>query len=194
MLLVHVTRLCMGGIRTQFGRHIRGVLVAKNSLLPYHWKRHYMFFLMVRRVSATVEWFVTRKPFLFSFLVVFLLPKKLYIDHLYCWYFNLSFYSFNFKFLFLIFYKSFICFQFRSLISIWHIIFFKLVLIFLISNFFLDYFIKNLLIFNFILYSKIYIYTRVCLHCKIHGNSTSLNWLFMTPFFLFYRQELLWYS
>jgi hypothetical protein len=149
---------------------------------------------MVRRVSAVVEWFVTRRPFFFLFLFFFLLPKKLNIDHLYCWYFNLSSDSFNFKFLFLIFYKSFICFQFRSSISIWHIIFFKLVLILLISNFFLDYFIKNLLIFNFILYSKIYIYTRVCLHCKIHGNSTSLNWLFMTPFFLFYRQELLWYS
>jgi hypothetical protein len=76
MLLVHVTCLYMGGIRTQFGWHIRSLLVAKNSLLPYHWKRRYIFFLMVQRVSALVEWFVTRRPFFFPFLFSFSSPKN----------------------------------------------------------------------------------------------------------------------
>ena len=78
MLLVHVTCLYMGGIRTQFGWRIRGLLVAKNSLLPYHWKRRYIFFLMVQRVSIGSSGVVCYQKifFFFPFLFSFSSPKN----------------------------------------------------------------------------------------------------------------------
>jgi len=125
MLLVYVTRLCMGGIHTVWAAHTRSLSGKKfSSIISLEAALHHLPHGAACVGNNKVVCYQMTFYF-FSFLVFFPLPKKLYIGHLYCWYFNLSSYSFNFKVLFLILYKSFICFQFHSLILIWHILFFS---------------------------------------------------------------------
>ena len=75
-------------------------------------------------MSAVVRWFVTSVTF-FSFFILCLLPWKIQFDPLCCWYFNFNPYSFDFWFIFCFwpFCRSFIYFQFRYSILIFHILF-----------------------------------------------------------------------
>jgi len=67
-------------------------------------------------------------------------------------------YSFDFYFFSCLFCKSFIGFQFHPLIQIDGIMFFNLIFIVLIFNFFLNPFVKVIILFNLTLQSKFYFY------------------------------------
>jgi hypothetical protein len=96
---------------------------------------------------------------LFFLLLLFsFIPWKLQLDFLWFWYLNFNPHFFNSIFFLGPFGKTLIGFQFHPSIQIFGIIFFNLILIVLNSNFFLSYFIKILLVFNFIIQPNFMVY------------------------------------
>jgi len=136
---------------THFQRHMWCLLTSKNILPPCCWKRRHVFFLVEWSVSTRIVQFVVNWPFSFLF---FLLHQELHLGPICYLYFNFSPYFFNFCSW--SFYRSFICFQFRPSIPIYQILYFLIwSLFFLFLIFFFDFFVKVLLVFNFIIQSKL---------------------------------------
>jgi hypothetical protein len=105
-------------------------------------------------MSALIVWFVTGRPF---FLLFYLLPKKLQLDHLCCWYYNFSFYFFLFFLVFVLdfFCRSLICFWFHNSIPIYQISYFLILSLFFLFLFISYSFYKGFIWFNFILQFKL---------------------------------------
>ena len=106
---------------------------------------------MRRRIMDDLLLVVISSPLLFS-----LLHEKVHIYLLCFWHFNFNPNFFNFIYLcYYLFYKSFVCFQFSHSITIYRVLFFSFrSLLSWFIFFFLDFFVKSLLVFNFIFQSK----------------------------------------
>jgi len=124
-----------------------------NVFLPCHWKRRCVLFLLVQRMFLVVVQ-VTGRPFFSPYFLFF--PEKYILTFFVVGISTLvhillisNFYSLFF------FCKSFICFQFHHLIPIYKCYISQFDPSSLVCNFFLDCFVKVLLVFNFIFHPKL---------------------------------------
>jgi hypothetical protein len=115
---------------------IRHNPTSKNISMSCHWKCWHILFLLEWRVLTMVVWFVSIRSF-FIFLLFISSPWKVQVGPLYCWYFNFNPYYFISNFYSWPFYESLIFFSISSINSnLTYIIFYKLILILFIFNFF----------------------------------------------------------
>jgi hypothetical protein len=128
------------------------LLAFKNILLSCYWKRQCIIFLLVWRVSPVVIWFVINEPFFFLFS---LLPEN-YMLTIFVVCISTSILTLLIFFLSCHFCINFICFQFYYSISIYQILYSPIwSSFFWFLIFFLGFFIKVLLVFNFIIQFKL---------------------------------------
>ena len=113
------------------GRHRQRFLVIEPTFLSYSWMCYRFLFLLMQRMLAMVEQFVTSEPYYFSSFISHL--QEIGNRSSLFWYFYFNHFYFDFLFFFLVLYKGFISFQFSSSILTYHIIYFSLVLILLFS-------------------------------------------------------------